>query len=149
MRVGAYVQDSAFVDPQHGVGVQRLWLAVLRSFAERVNPGFGQIEYGYAGSGTTGLEFSLPPDIEAADGGIHAGAVEAVSAGVLVADRGARGVGRATRGWADTPGCALRAGRKSCATPRVDLQSVCPHHSPPRATRTTGFGTAVMPSGPT
>lgn len=63
MRLGAYVQESAFVDPHHGPQVQQLWLKVLRSFVERLNPGFGQIEYGYDDFGATGLEFSLSPDM--------------------------------------------------------------------------------------
>jgi hypothetical protein len=64
LRVGAYVAESVLVDETHGVEAQQLWLGILRSFAERFNPGFGQIEYGYDTRGTTGLEYSFPPDVE-------------------------------------------------------------------------------------
>jgi hypothetical protein len=62
--VGAYVQENTFLDPTHGVDAQQLWLGLLRAFADRVNPGFGQIEYGYDTTGITALEWSLPPDVE-------------------------------------------------------------------------------------
>jgi hypothetical protein len=64
LRIGAYVAEKTFLDPRHGAEAQQLWLGVLRSFAERVDPGFGQIEYGFDTSGTTALEGSLSPDIE-------------------------------------------------------------------------------------
>jgi hypothetical protein len=67
MRLGAYVRESIFLDRARGAEAQRLWLGILRSWAERVNPGFGQIEYGYDDFGTTGLEYSLPPDIALED----------------------------------------------------------------------------------
>jgi len=64
LRLGAYVAEKTFLDPRHGAAAQQLWLGVLRSFAERVDPGFGQIEYGFDTNGTTALEWSLSPDIE-------------------------------------------------------------------------------------
>ncbi|GID91965.1 hypothetical protein Adi01nite_13770 [Amorphoplanes digitatis] len=63
LRIGAYVAESLFLDERHGSAAQRLWLELLRSFAERCNPGFGQIEYGYDTFGSTALEKSLSPDL--------------------------------------------------------------------------------------
>jgi len=62
-RIGAYVAESLFLDQRHGSAAQRLWLDLLRSFAGRCNPGFGQIEYGYDTFGSTALEDSLSPDL--------------------------------------------------------------------------------------
>jgi hypothetical protein len=64
VRLGAYVAESSFLDSAHGADIQRQWLSGVRTFADRLNPGFGQIEYGYDTFGTTGLEFSLPPSID-------------------------------------------------------------------------------------
>lgn len=52
-------REHRFLDPAHGPEVQRGWLAALRSWADQLNPGYGQIAYarGFA----TALEDSLPP----------------------------------------------------------------------------------------
>ncbi|UQU67567.1 hypothetical protein COUCH_15395 [Couchioplanes caeruleus] len=63
LRIGAYVAEKIFLDPMHGAEAQRLWLGVLREFAHRLNPGFGQVEYGFDTSGKTALEWSFPPAI--------------------------------------------------------------------------------------
>ena len=44
-----------------------------------------------------------------------------------------------------SPGCALRAGRKSSSTPRCSSTPPARNHTPPRAARSGGFGTSVMP----
>jgi hypothetical protein len=60
---GAYVAERLFLDPDHGADTQRLWLGLLRGFADRVNPGFGQVEYGFDTNGATALEWSLPTHV--------------------------------------------------------------------------------------
>ncbi|MGI5175787.1 hypothetical protein ACQEVZ_05580 [Dactylosporangium sp. CA-152071] len=50
---------SSFVDPVAGLDEQRLWLAALFTFADRVNPGFGHISLYYDG-GNTALERAVP-----------------------------------------------------------------------------------------
>ncbi|MGA5305970.1 hypothetical protein ACPCHT_39200 [Nucisporomicrobium flavum] len=63
-RIGAYVAEPLFVDPAYGVEVQRLWLGLLRSFADRYNPAFGQVDYGFDTTGSTALEKALHPDLD-------------------------------------------------------------------------------------
>ena len=63
LRIGAFVAEKTFVDPVHGAEAQQLWLGALRTFAERVNPGFGQIEYAFDRAGTTALESAFGPDM--------------------------------------------------------------------------------------
>jgi hypothetical protein len=41
-----------------------LWLGLLRSFADRYNPGFGQVDYGFDMMGSTALEQALHPDLD-------------------------------------------------------------------------------------
>lgn len=66
LRIGAHVAESLLLDPTHGPEAQQEWLRVLRMFAERANPGFGQIEYGYTWNATA-LEDALTPDLELGD----------------------------------------------------------------------------------
>jgi hypothetical protein len=52
MRLSAYVLESAFVDP----GTQRRWLDAVLAFADRANPGYGQIGYHRGSKGSTAVE---------------------------------------------------------------------------------------------
>jgi hypothetical protein len=55
LQLNAYVSSGDFLDPQFGRAIQRRWLDALAAFADRVNPGYGQISYHY-NEGATALE---------------------------------------------------------------------------------------------
>ena len=54
----------------------------------------------------------------------------------------------ASRSWTSRPGWALRAGRKSCSTPKCSSMPWPRNQQPPRAASTVGLATSAKPSTP-
>ncbi|WP_173039631.1 type VI immunity family protein [Phytohabitans flavus] len=61
LRLHAVVDEDRFNDRVAGPGLQREWLDVMWSYADRLDPGFGQVAYAYSTSGQTALEDRLRP----------------------------------------------------------------------------------------
>jgi hypothetical protein len=57
-RLSANLTDALFIQPRIAAANQARWLSALRRYADRLNPGFGQIGYSYT-NGATGLEDCL------------------------------------------------------------------------------------------
>jgi hypothetical protein len=55
LQLTGHLPESSFTDPDTGIGTQQRWLAALHAFADRVNPGYGQIGY-HHGGGDTAVE---------------------------------------------------------------------------------------------
>ncbi|MET8043328.1 hypothetical protein ABZU25_20995 [Micromonospora sp. NPDC005215] len=60
LRLSMLESDRRLDGSTDSMAVQRMWLAALRSCAQKWNPGFGHISYSY-GTGATALEDCLPP----------------------------------------------------------------------------------------
>jgi hypothetical protein len=61
LNLHAVVDEDRFTDPAAGPGLQRTWLDVMCSYADRLDPGFGHVAYAYSTSGQTALEDRLRP----------------------------------------------------------------------------------------
>ncbi|GAB3957661.1 hypothetical protein GCM10027614_73570 [Micromonospora vulcania] len=59
MRLSVLENDERIDGSAESLAVQQVWLDALRSYADRWDPGFGHIAYGY-GVGATALEDCLP-----------------------------------------------------------------------------------------
>jgi hypothetical protein len=51
-----HVPEASFTDPDTATETQQRWLAALHAFADRVNPGYGQIGYHHGGGDTAAEE---------------------------------------------------------------------------------------------